>query len=683
MNSAEPTEHATATPAAKWRFSDTDLAHVLRDTYGVFDRRTLGMSRLFIGFYLIMDLFRRTADWNAMYSTKGVLPNDVNLWRPQASTAWTLLNAFSTSGELAALWVVIFLTYVCYFIGYKTRVAQVMSLIFVTSLNGRVLLIENGGYVVQNLLLLWTMFLPLGDRFSLDTMLRSMKGTRETTADALNDRTNLDEPERPTRHHTIMGLVLVVQLSAIYYFNVIHKTGPAWKNGTAVHYVLYVDRMCTPLIAALRDYVPNWMIIFFTKSTLMFEATIPIVLLSPLAKRWARLAAIGMINTLHIAFGTTFVLGPFAWAACCFSTLLFQTEDWDAANLTMRRAHRARTVIYDPRSAAAFWLCRVAKRCDNFELLEFQADPNAKVPLTVVRPSGERLTGGFAVSDIFAAFPLGPIVAPLWRLPGLRNLGDAMVEPGWARFFGLRAPNGASVLPEPSSSMARGRRGFVRVLREMLVLLMFASAINQALVELWVTRNFGIKQVEPLKTLAHKLRFLQGWFMFSPNPVMDDGHLIVDAITVDGRHIDPFTGKEPNFELLSAKSLRLNQIWSDYFNRIHTGSNTAYRDAMKAYLNRLPERTGNPNDAIVSADVYWITDMNPKWNDTKSYDYQQKKLFSYENKAVTGRADAAPAAGGEDRRSSPSGLKLDASRVQGLRESLQKSGDDAPKEEAK
>ena len=73
--------------------------------------------------------------------------------------------------------------------------------------------------------------------------------------------------------------------------------------------------------------------------------------------------------------------------------------------------------------------------------------------------------------------------------------------------------------------------------------------------------------------------------MFSPNPVMDDGTIVVDAITVDGRHVDPFsihvepyTLREPNFDLLHARSLRTNQIWGDYFNRIHTpGAGTATR----------------------------------------------------------------------------------------------------------
>ncbi|MFS8070878.1 MAG: hypothetical protein ACMG6S_31310, partial [Byssovorax sp.] len=146
---------------------------------------------------------------------------------------------------------------------------------------------------------------------------------------------------------------------------------------------------------------------------------------------------------------------------------------------------------------------------------------------------------------------------------------------------------------------------------------------------------------EALRVLAHKARFLQGWFMLSPNPVMDDGTVVVDAVTIDGRHVDPFSIhvqpfklREPNFDLLHAKSLWLNQSWGDYFNRIHLPGNTAYRDSMKEYMFKLPERTGNPNDAIVSGEVFWVTDQNPRWNEKESYKLEKNKLFSFDNPAA-------------------------------------------------
>ncbi len=631
--------------AGKDSADEPSFGALLRDYYLTFDRRTLGFTRILLGFLLVMDLFHRTPSWFDFYGNEGVLPTHLNLFRPQAWGAYTIFNAFANPGELRVLWAVMLVTFVCLLVGYKTKAAQILSLVFMTGMNGRVLLIENGGYVVNNLLLLWTCFLPMGDRFSLDSMLASLKRRREASEAELNDRADVLLPEQASLHTTALGMVLMLQISAIYFFNVVHKKGPAWKNGTAVHYVIYVDRMVTPFVAAVRDYIPNWMFIFMTKSALAFEAGIPVAVLSPLGRVWARRLAIVMINTLHIAFGVTFTLGTFAWSACVLSTLLFSREDWEIAGETMRREHRARVVIYDPKSPGALLVCRILKRLDRFELLTFREGEPGALGLAVERGEGAPVTRSAAFADIVEALPLGPTVAWLLRVPPMKQLADAFARFIEAReiaaWFGLTLQP-SETLPGPSPLRLKGRR-VLGALREVGILIMFVGAINQAAVELWVIRDrVKVPQPEPTRILAHKLRFLQGWFMFSPNPVMDDGTIVVDALTVDGRHIDPFTLKEPMFDLIHAKGLNLNQMWGDYYNRIHLPGNTGYREAMKDYMYRLPKRTGNPNDAIVSGDVYWVTDQNPKWGETQSYKEERNKLFSFENPAV--KLQAPPAA---------------------------------------
>jgi hypothetical protein len=629
-----------------------ETGELLRDYYLTFDRRVLGFTRLMLGFYLVMDVCHRGRWWKEMYSTEGVLPNNVNLYRPQAWGAFTIFNSFSSPGELRVFWVFLFAVFGCLLVGYKTKVMQVLSLVLVTGMNGRVLLIENGGYVVQNLLLLWTCFLPLGDRFSLDALLASMKRRREASADELNDRSDVLTPEQQKPHVTVMGFILMIQLSAIYFFNVIHKTGANWKNGTAVHYVIYVDRMATPLVAAVRDYIPNWAILFMTKSTLAFEAGIPVALLSPLGRVWSKRLAIVMINALHLAFGFTFCLGPFAWACCIFSTLLFSAEDWDIAGETMRREHRARTVVFNPASPGALLICRLLKRFDHFELLTFAEGKPGPLGLAVVRADGKKLKRGAAFGDAVAALPLGPLVAWAFRAPVLGGIFDAICR----SIEGREASADLGLVLRPSfteggpSPLRRGGRTALAVVRELMAVAMFAGAINQAMVELWVVnRRIKVPQPEALRVLAHKARFLQGWFMFSPNPVMDDGTVVVDAITIDGRHVDPFsihshplTLREPDFDLINAKSLWLTQAWGDYFNRIHLPGNTAYRDAMKEYMYKLPQRTGNPNDAIASGEVFWVTDQNPRWNEKESYKLEKNKLFSFENPAYPRPATPPP-----------------------------------------
>ena len=620
---------------------DPSFGQLLRDGYLTFDRRTLGFTRLVLGFYLILDLFHRGRSWSELYSTDGVYPNNLNLARSQGM--FSLFDAFSTPGEVRVLWALMLVTFTCLFLGYRTKVAQVLALFLVTGMNIRLPAIENGGYVVQNLLLMWTCFLPLGDRFSIDALRASMKRRREASADELNDRSAVLLPEQQAPLLTLLAPVLLIQLAAIYFFNVVHKTGPAWKDGTAVHYVLYVDRMATPGIALVRDHLPNWAILFMTRSAMAMEAGLPMALLSPLARTWSRRVAIVMMNGLHIAFGVTFVLGPFSWALCVFSTLLFSADDWEIAARTMRREHRARVVIFDPRSPGALLVCRVLMRLDHFELLTFREGEPGPLGIAIEGRDGEVVHRSAAFADLLSALPLGPLLAlPLRGLPSLFDpLFAAIERRRVSRWLGQRlAPSFTADAPSP---LRRGARTARVIVRELMILAMFAAAVNQAMVELWVvTKRIKVPHPEPLFSLAHKIQLNQGWFMFSPNPVMEDGTIVVDALTVDGRHVDPFsihvepyTLREPDFDLLHAKSLRTNQIWGDYFNRAH-GAGTV-RDAMKEYLLKLPQRTGRAEDTLVSGEVFWVTDVNPRWNETASYKLEKNKILSFDNPAAQPR----------------------------------------------
>jgi hypothetical protein len=88
---AEPVVATEEPPAPTFR-------EIFRDAYFSFDRRTLGFTRLLLGFYLILDLFHRGRSWSALYSTDGVYPNNLNLSRTQGM--FSLFDAFSTSATV-------------------------------------------------------------------------------------------------------------------------------------------------------------------------------------------------------------------------------------------------------------------------------------------------------------------------------------------------------------------------------------------------------------------------------------------------------------------------------------------------------------------------------------------------------------------------------------------------------
>ena len=636
MTRAAQTEGDPAPPR------DPTFLQLLRDDYLTFDRRTLGFSRWMLGFFLITDLFHRGRSWADLYSSEGVLPTTLGLERPQSPGSFTIFLGFSSPGELRVLWALMLVAFVCLLIGYKTRLMQLLALVLVTGMNGRLLLVENGGYTVQNLLVLWTCFLPLGDRFSLDALLASMKRRREASADELNDRSDVLLPEQEKPLVTVLGPILLVQLSAIYFFNVVHKTGREWKDGTAVHYVLYVDRMATPIVALVRDHLPLPVLKLMTRSALMMEASIPVALLSPLARVWSRRIAIVLINALHLAFGTTFVLGPFAWACCVLSTLLFTADDWKLAHLTMRRASRARTVIFDGGSAGALLVCRLLKRLDHFELLTFREGAPGPLGIALENDAGSsgKITRSAAVAAALAALPLGPIAVLPLRAPLLRVAFDALFAAIERRnvssYFGLALH--PSFTAAGASPLRRHGRRALHVLGELFALLMFVASVNLAMVQLWAIRRLiRVHHASFFMPLTGKMRFQQGWFLFSPGPAMEDGTIVVDAITVDGRHVDPFslhvepyTLRAPDFDLTHARSLRTNQLWGDYFNRIQAPGYYSYREAMKDYLLALPRRTGHPEDAIVSGEVFWVSDQNPRWGETESYGLEKMTLFTFD-----------------------------------------------------
>ncbi len=106
-------------------------------------------------------------------------------------------------------------------------------------------------------------------------------------------------------------------------------------------------------------------------------------------------------------------------------------------------------------------------------------------------------------------------------------------------------------------------------------------------------------------------RLYQGWGMFAPNPITDDGAIAVDARTIDGRRVDPFTGEPPLLDLTHAEGLGLGQIPQDYFNRIRLDANAKFRGNLEGYLRGYHLRTGRPEDELVAIDVYWVRTQVP------------------------------------------------------------------------
>ncbi|MBK8254565.1 MAG: hypothetical protein IPK82_18095 [Polyangiaceae bacterium] len=129
------------------------------------DPRTLGMLRWVLGFLLVGDSLRHWNEARYFYANTGVLTNHFLLFKPFSGHNFTLWNSASSLAEVHILFGIATLCYFLYMIGYKTRLFSILSFLMVTSMDNRLVLIENGGYVVVNLLAGWTTLMPMGRRF--------------------------------------------------------------------------------------------------------------------------------------------------------------------------------------------------------------------------------------------------------------------------------------------------------------------------------------------------------------------------------------------------------------------------------------------------------------------------------------------------------------------------------------
>jgi hypothetical protein len=284
--------------SARWK--------AFRDLYLTVDRRVLGAVRIAYGLVLLYDLIRRTRVLELYYSNDGILANHYLLFQPQDRPQFSLFLPFSTPTEVGFAFLALGAVYALYTLGLFTRVMQVAALVGLTSLNSRNLFAEDGGVSTLIALGLWTLFLPLGDRYSLDALVRQAR--LPTLRARVASRKRL---KKPVTSWAVGALTL--QIVVIYLLNAAQKTGPSWRHGEAVHDVLWQSRISTPFAWWLAHHEPSWFSLFACRATVLTETAIPLLVLYPYG-RVTRVIAFVLSVGLHTGIALTMTLGPFSYA---------------------------------------------------------------------------------------------------------------------------------------------------------------------------------------------------------------------------------------------------------------------------------------------------------------------------------------------------------------------------------
>jgi predicted DCC family thiol-disulfide oxidoreductase YuxK len=619
------------------------------------DARTLGFGRIFFGAVLIGDLLRRLPILRDFYTNAGLIPNHTVLWRPPMPRIFSLMLMSSLPEESLIWFGVCFVCFFLFMIGYRTRLFHLLSFIMTTSLHNRILFAENWGGVAIGALMVWTLFLPMGRRFSVDAVRASMRARPDERPEDL--AAGVPPPDdRPAK--SLAVTCLLVQIAIIYWFNFVHKSGPTWRDGSAIYYVLHQERIITWLGLQIREHVPYVVTKVLTVATLVIEAAVAFLVLSPMFWRWTRALALVLLFGLHTNIALLVNLGIFSAAMIAYQPFLLTDAQWQLFARLVPRRGRARTVFYDADCGICFFAVRVLARLDAHRRLRWisNRDAVAVIPdadaglldqtIWVVDPQdNRRWTRADAVTQILMALPFGRLWAWPLRLPVVRQLAN------W--FYGVVARNrtrislwfglsgcGLPGLPRDAAGPApevtplrvwwRARLTVLRELAVVFVLVVCAAEVSvaNAAVPRWARFD---KRPDWMVAAVMYPHVYQSWSLFSPDAPLSDETVYVDAVTVDGRHVDPYNEAGSRVWSLPVDRVPVrlghDSFWCDYTLRIPDAGQ--YHQALTEWILRYPERTGNSLDRIVRFEVIVLWQDSPKPGQTEPTNFRKRVFLQW------------------------------------------------------
>lgn len=636
-----------------------NVRQALRDHYLRIDPRSLGLFRVGFGAVLIGDLLRRFQHLRELYSNEGVLPNHHHLYVLRDKTpVWSLLHAASTPGEVAVVFCLFLLVYLAYLIGYHTRLSQVAALVALVSLTGRNILLENAGNHLAIGLLAATAFLPLGSRFSLDSLLHSLRARDEKDAAALNDRRApspeaIDDPRLPGFSPTsLAALAVILHLVMVHVATaLLRQQSTLWRDGSALHYALHNDRWVSAAGVAARDFLSPAALTGWAHAFRAAEWAIPILVLLPVAPRLTRGAAVGIALFHGLTLSLFFSLGLHGFALSVAAALLIPRATWDHIE-ERANPRRARTMVYDTDCGVCLLTARILKRLDIRGNLTFQGNDDlgelsrrrdgvitrAPIPAGItadlvestvlaIDPEGRVFTRSRAVAELLQAVPLGWTVAWVLRLPGIGALADVAYDFIASRrrsisvalgkeacgIPGLGEPEPAEdpTAVDPVSPAARLGRRISGVCRDLGAVIVLAAALAQT------THNnpLGWRAPQPrwLAGVATWPRMMERWDVLTDPPTVNE-LLVIDGTLADGRHVDPLTGRAPETDPTTARGAALGQLWNDYLHRLRdkewSETLRTFKDALIRGGPRWRDQGGA--SALVGYDAWWVKQPIPR-----------------------------------------------------------------------
>ncbi|MCX5659585.1 MAG: HTTM domain-containing protein [Planctomycetota bacterium] len=569
----------------------TGLQARLHATLGI-DLRSLALFRVGMAAMILCDLFERSRSLRAHYTDQGVLPRAQLLRFFSDESFFSLHLAFGSTFGISLLFLLAAGAAVALAIGWRTRLMTFVSWLLLVSIDVRNPQVVQAADLLMRVMLFWSLFLPLGARWSVDGA--------------------SDPPPSPGRKTVLsMGSVaILLQLFMVYAFGAMHKFNPFWlADGDAVRRALAIDMYVTPLGQWLRGHPA--LLPFLTRATIAFEAFGFLLALCPVWTGPLRTLAVFLFLGFHLSLRLFIEVGHFSYVAAICWMLVLPTGFWDALLARLSTpARRGLRVYYDGECA----FCRRGALILRTFLL---------LPGTPLRPAQEepviealmRANNSWVVVDardqphlkfdacttIVAHSPLAWPLAPLLRLPPIAGIGLRLYE-SVANDRGRANRWTAWLHPRPVRLGAGAPAAAL-----IAALLLFVVAWNVRTLDF---KRFAAWFPERWNPIGFAFRVDQCWDMFAPMPMTGDGWFIADARLADGRRLDLWSGKEVAFDKPAdvAGSYR-DQRWRKYLEHVSIDSYPEEAADFAAWLVRDWNERHAAEERVRVLAIYFVREM--------------------------------------------------------------------------
>jgi len=171
-----------------------------------------------------------------------------------------------------------------------------------------------------------------------------------------------------------------------------------------------------------------------------------------------------------------------------------------------------------------------------------------------------------------------------------------------------------------------------RELWEGVLAVFAACATSQVLVENNKVTHFDpTLQPRWMHATASYLQAFQGWAMYAPDPPTSDLDIVVDAVTRDGRHVDPFNeaASPANRHPGNRIPPRLGQDVFFFAYVLRLPWTPDYYQAFQEWILNYPRRTGRADDTIVSFETLLVEQDSPPPGEHTPKNPRSRTLFKY------------------------------------------------------